>query len=311
MPICITIHRLRPCTSPLEADAQTQQGFIDERASLHIPIVADSSRTSVRADTTESGAKELRASLPKAASSHASSLRLDDETKEQLVRFAKQARTTKKGVGTLQDVSSFFQKLLCEHQRNGYLQMRMIGTRHSNKKKLLKKNDGDRNLHFPSCPPDVQAALRERRRAEWKKLMNLNAGVILTDEEVRRLTEAVCKIYPWQWIEVEKNEQVRRSRADWWVVETSRKRRDFAQVLQLVMWIRTVPFAVGVHRLKFPSTRAISRTETFKDKKFVESCCIVSQLKVFQKMELQVEQFGLRVYTSMVQRMQDEDCGFD
>ena len=34
--------------------------------------------------------------------------------------------------------------------------------RKGNKKNVLKKKDDKRNLHFPSCPPDVQAALRER-----------------------------------------------------------------------------------------------------------------------------------------------------
>ena len=47
---------------------------------------------------TDETAKELRAPLPVAASSHASSLRFSDETQEQLVRSSKQARTTKKGV---------------------------------------------------------------------------------------------------------------------------------------------------------------------------------------------------------------------
>ena len=70
--------------------------------------------------------------------------------------------------------------------------------RQSNKKKLLKEMNGERNPHFASCPPEVQAALRETRRAEWKKWMKLNAGVVLTDEEVRQLTEAGCKIYPMQ-----------------------------------------------------------------------------------------------------------------
>ena len=60
LPVCVAIDRLRPWTpgdifdvhytqtkssSPLAADAQTQQGFIDERASLHNPTVADASRT--------------------------------------------------------------------------------------------------------------------------------------------------------------------------------------------------------------------------------------------------------------------------
>ena len=34
-------------------------------------------------------------------------------------------------------------------------------------------------------------------------------------------------------------------RVDWLDAETSRQRRDFAQILQLVMWIRTILFAVG------------------------------------------------------------------
>ena len=90
------------------------------------------------------------------------------------------------------------QKLHCEHQWNGFLQVRMDGVRQSNKKKLLKKKDGERNLHFGSCPSEVQAALRETRRARWKKWLSFNARVILADEEVRQLTEAGCEIYPMQ-----------------------------------------------------------------------------------------------------------------
>ena len=40
--------------------------------------------------------------------------------------------------------------------------------------------------------------------------MSINAGVILTDEEVRQLTEAGCDIYPRQRIEVDKNAHLRR-----------------------------------------------------------------------------------------------------
>ena len=63
-------------------------------------------------------------------------------------------------------------------------------------------------------------------------------------------------------------------------VESSKRRKDFAQTLQLVMWIRTMLFAVGVHRLTSPFTPAISRTDTFEDKKLIESCCIEFQLMV-------------------------------
>ena len=148
--------------------------------------------------------KELRAPLPISDSSHASSLRPCDEMQEQLERSSKQARTAKKGVETLQDVLHLFQKGHCEHQRNGFLQVRMGGMCKSNKKKVLKKKDGERNLHFPSCTLDVQAALRETRRTEWNKWMKFNAGVILTDEGARQLTEAGCEIYPMKWVDTDK-----------------------------------------------------------------------------------------------------------
>ena len=57
------------------------------------------------------------------------------------------------------------------------------------------------------------------------------------------------------------------ARVDWLVAESSRQRKDFAQILQLLMSIRTTLFAVGVHKLMFPFTRAIARTDTVKDKK--------------------------------------------
>ena len=53
------------------------------------------------------------------------------------------------------------------------------------------------------------------------------------------------------------------------------------------MWIRPILFAVDVRKLTSPFTHAISRLDTFKDKKLMESCCIEFQLKVSQKKELQ------------------------
>ena len=46
-------------------------------------------------------------------------------------------------------------------RKHGFLQARKTETRKSNKKKVLKNNDEERTLHFPSCTPDVQATLRE------------------------------------------------------------------------------------------------------------------------------------------------------
>ena len=63
----------------------------------------------------------------------------DYERQEQLVRSAKEFRTTKTGVQALQDVFSLFQKGHYEYQRNEFLQLRTAGMRGSNKKKLLEK----------------------------------------------------------------------------------------------------------------------------------------------------------------------------
>ena len=55
------------------------------------------------------------------------------------------------------------------------------------------------------------------------------------------------------------------------------------------MWIRTISFAVDADGPTSPFTHAISRTDTFKGKKLIESCRIVFQLKASQKKELQAE----------------------
>ena len=241
VPLCVAIDRLRPC-APAEWLAfsmnANQQSFTScsrlrhNEASLmnalhcafrqlltHREIGEDerddemSEPTGKRKEThTDECAKELRASLPASASSHASSLRPGHETQEQLVRSAKHARTTKKAVETLQDVSFLIQKGHCERQRNGWISSSEDGwcASKSNKKKLLKKKDGERNLYFPSCPPKIQAALRETRHAEWKQWMSFNAFVTLTDEGVRQHTEGGCEIYTMQWIEVDKSAHLRR-----------------------------------------------------------------------------------------------------
>ena len=177
--------------------------------------------------------------------------------------------------------------------------------RKSNKQQVLKKKDRERNLHFPSCTPDVQAALRETRRTEWKKWLYVNAGDMLTDEEVRQLTETGCEIYPMNWsIQTETRicdettimlPFLQSTRVDWLVVETSRRREHFAQIFQLVMWIRTTSFAVGVHKFTSPSSRLISRLDTSKDKELFESFCTVFQLKVSQKKRLGEEILASRV----------------
>ena len=173
----------------------------------------------------------------------------------------------------------------CEHHRNGFLQVRMAGVRKSNKKKVLKQKDGERNLHLPSCTPDVQAALRETRRIEWNKWMKFNAGVIFTNEEVRHFTEAGCEIYPMKRVHVDKN--------------AYRKVRESIGWLQKLRDDRRTSHRFSSWRSGFAQHRLqLVRTDTFKVKKSIESCCTVFQLKVSQNKELQAE--------TTVQKMQGE-----
>ena len=60
---------------------------------------------------------------------------------------------------------------------------------------------------FPLCILSARSACcfqRETRRVEWKKWTSFNADVVLTDEEVRQLTDAGCEIYPMQWVDTDK-----------------------------------------------------------------------------------------------------------
>ena len=109
------------------------------------------------------------------------------------------------------------------------------------------------------------------RHAEWKKWRNFNAGVILTDEEVRQLTEEGFEIFPMQWIEVDKVAHLRRD-SDCASVRAKYKSRlvGFGN-FETKEGLRTdspafdtILFAVGVHKLMFPFTRAISRTDTVR-----------------------------------------------
>ena len=139
VPLCVAVDRLRLCTSaellafhytqtesasPLTADAQTQQGFIDERAPLHNPTVDDPSRTADEDECEDE--QDCKMSDPAQITSAEKQEGFQmDETQEQHERSSKQARTAEKGVETPQDVSCLFQKGHCEHQRNEFLQVRI------------------------------------------------------------------------------------------------------------------------------------------------------------------------------------------
>ena len=77
-------------------------------------------------------------------------------------------------------------------------------------RKPPKKKDGDKNLAYHQCPPEIQRGLDKSRCVEWQKWRKFNAGVILTNEEVKGLLAEGVRIYPMQWIETDKNAHKRR-----------------------------------------------------------------------------------------------------
>ena len=237
VPACVAVDRLRPCTpaellashythtkisSPLATDTQIQQGFIDERAPLN-PTTVDPSRTAHEGGDedeqddelsepiqskrtakrkefqTDETAKELGALLPTTDSSHAFSPRSSDKTQEAAMPQPQRREWRRFKMSHICSRRS-----IVNIRETVFLQVRMAGMRKSNKKKVLKKKDGERNLHFPSCALDVQATLRETRRIEWNKWIKFNAGITLKDEEVRQFTAAGCEIYPMRWVDTDK-----------------------------------------------------------------------------------------------------------
>ena len=84
--------------------------------------------------------------------------------------------------------------------------MRLVGPRPRNKAaNKPPKKDGDTNLRYASCTPDIQAGLRKSRAVEWQKWKKFNAGVALTKQELEDLLAEGVKVQPMQWIETDKN----------------------------------------------------------------------------------------------------------
>jgi len=97
-------------------------------------------------------------------------------------------------------------------EKVGFIQVRLAApkTKKIPLRKPVKKKDGDKNLDFASCSPDIQKGLRHARAKEWQKWKQFNAGVILSNAELQELIDAGVKVCPMQWIEVDKNAHKRR-----------------------------------------------------------------------------------------------------
>ena len=61
--------------------------------------------------------------------------------------------------------------LLKDHERVGFIQVRLTAPKQNkiSVTKPPKKEDGDKNLHYASCSPDIQKGLRHTRAKELQK----------------------------------------------------------------------------------------------------------------------------------------------
>ena len=99
-----------------------------------------------------------------------------------------------------------------QQERVGFLQVRLAPPKERKRaSKKPPKKDGDKNLRFQDCSPEIQKLLQRTRAEEWRKWKWLNAGVILTQQEVDELRSDGVKVNPMQWFETDK----KRTQASW------------------------------------------------------------------------------------------------
>ena len=116
---------------------------------------------------------ELRVPAAPASSSKRSSSSATPSG-EGLSRHWKKTNTTGKGVATIEKIAYLFdeQDAKQNSDRVGFLQVRLVGPQKPKlprKQKVQRKKDGDKNLSFASCSPEIQKGLLNSRYEEWKK----------------------------------------------------------------------------------------------------------------------------------------------
>jgi hypothetical protein len=99
-----------------------------------------------------------------------------------------------------------------DHERVGLIQVRLVAPL---AKKITKKpqrqKDGDKNLCYSDCTPEIQKGLEKARAAEWQKWRKFNASVVIGREDLDSLRADGAKVYPMQWIETDKNAHKRQT----------------------------------------------------------------------------------------------------
>ena len=88
--------------------------------------------------------------------------------------------------------------------------MRLVQGKERQQTKKQVKKDGDNNLRFKGCSPDIQEDLRVSRCVEWDKWMQFKAAVVMSKREVDEFLAEGATIQPTRWVETDKNAHKRR-----------------------------------------------------------------------------------------------------
>jgi hypothetical protein len=232
---------------PAVSQTQTQQSFIDERDLPHKKAKRDDSLknspgaalSSAAAETNISSSaaaemlpdvpmfphsegptvKELRAhsAVPRMTTTLTSPPPLPSkrDASPSLASSLKRNKVTGKGVQMLEKIAYLFDEDCnadMSSEKVGFLQVRLAAPKQKKiTQKTPKPKDGDKNLAFASCSPEIQTGLRKSRVVEWKKWKQFNAGVILSRDELNQLRDEGVQVYPMQWIETDRNAHKRRA----------------------------------------------------------------------------------------------------
>ena len=199
---------------------------IDEETNSDAEASLDEDETlkNIFDEYTKDEAKELRADAlttspvpfaPSSSSVKRKELRAEPpatkpEERHSLNQAFKRSKTTGKGADMVENIAML---LVGESvERTSFLQVRLVGPRPKKiTKKTVRPKDGDKNLRYADCSPDIQAGLRKCRAEEWQKWQKYNAGVIISGDELSTLQAEGIQVYPMQWIETDKNAHKRRS----------------------------------------------------------------------------------------------------
>ena len=226
LPVLVATHKLRPCTAaellafqymnaqrPQVApvnETRQQQRFIDARDDVtHSTAQSSSSASTTTLAMQQVKRKELREMTPEQPAEE--ELRDPFTPQNPLAQQLTKAKVTGKGVEMVERIAKIQVQDGDDPNRIAFLQVRLIGPKEKRRsKKPPRAKDGDKNLKYADCTPEIQKGLRKAICEEWQKWMKYNAGVVLTIQELEHLRSQGVTVQPMQWVETDKNAHKRR-----------------------------------------------------------------------------------------------------